>query len=125
VAKRGEKKRRKQARQRRRAQDRRRAGVYPSETTDPRAVSATVEAMDGVPVTEETQIVLIEPITLPSGEHLWFQSPHVQPFYLLEAKKMRDAAERKRLGAITKTIRTPDEVRRTWEDQQQLQKQAA
>jgi len=67
-----------------------------------------VSAEGGVPVAEETHIVVIEPITLPSGDELWFQSPHIQPFYLLEAKKLRDEAERKRVKSITKTVRTPD-----------------
>ncbi len=61
-----------------------------------------------MPVSEETHIVVIEPITLPSGEALWFQSPHIQPFYLLEAKKLRDEAERKRIKTVTKTVSTPD-----------------
>lgn len=61
-----------------------------------------------MPVTEETLIVVIEPITLPSGAHLWFQSPHVQPFHLIEAKRLRDEAEPKRVDAITRTVRTPD-----------------
>lgn len=61
-----------------------------------------------MPVEEETLIVVIEPIILPSGAHLWFQSPHVQPFHLIEAKRLRDEAEPKRRAAIRKTVRTPD-----------------
>jgi hypothetical protein len=64
--------------------------------------------MGGVPVAEETEIVVIEPIQLPSGAELWFQSPFIVPFYLLEAQKQRDEAEPKRLEALARTVRTPD-----------------
>lgn len=61
-----------------------------------------------MPVSEETHIVAIEPMRLDSGESLWFQSPHIQPFYLLEAKKLRDEAERKRIKTVTRTVATLD-----------------
>jgi hypothetical protein len=64
--------------------------------------------MGGVPVDEETVVVVIEPIRLPSEEDLWIQSPHIVPFYLLSAKALRDEAEPKRLESITETVRTPD-----------------
>ena len=106
MAKRGEKKRQKQARQRRAVAARRQAEAQ--ETPDTRSIFTSVTAQDGVPVTEETLIVVIEPITLPSRAELWFQSPHIQPFHLIEAKRLRDDAEPKRLASVTKTVRTPD-----------------
>lgn len=51
---------------------------------------------------------MIEPIRLPNGDELWFQTPHIEPFYLIEAKKLRDEAEPKRLTSITNTVATPD-----------------
>jgi hypothetical protein len=106
TSRRGEK-RKKQERYRRLIEVRRRAEAQAQEIPDTRSTFAGVEAIGGVPVDEETLIVVVEPIRLPSGE-LWFQSPHVEPFYLLEAKKARDEAEPKRITSVTKTIRTVD-----------------
>jgi hypothetical protein len=78
------------------------------EAVDRRGVSANVEAMGGVPVQEPTQIVLIEPIRLDTGEALYFQAPFVETFYLLKAKALRDRAEPKRLRTVTRTVATPD-----------------
>jgi hypothetical protein len=108
LTKRGEKVRKKRVRHRRAMEARRRAEAGAQEVPDNRSIFAGVTAQDGVPVTEETLMVVIEPITLPSGAHLWFQSPHVQPFHLIEAKRLRDEAEPKRLEATTKTVRTRD-----------------
>ncbi len=38
-------------------------------------------------------MVVIEPIRLPSGDNLNFQSPFVVPFSLLASKALRDTAE--------------------------------
>jgi hypothetical protein len=108
TSKRGENKRKKHDRHRQGVEARRRAEAQAQEVPDARSIFADVTAQDGVPVSEETLIVVIEPITLPSGAHLWFQSPHVQPFHLIEARRLRDAAEPKRIEAITRTVRTPD-----------------
>jgi hypothetical protein len=53
-------------------------------------------------------MVLIEPVRLPSGEDLYFQSPFIVPFYLLKAKTLRDGAEPKRLKALSETLRVDD-----------------
>lgn len=87
---------------------RRRAEAQAQEIPDARSTFAGVTAVDGVPVDEETLVVVIEPIKLPSGGELWFQSPHIEPFYLLEAKKLRDEAEPKRIASTKKTVPTPD-----------------
>lgn len=57
---------------------------------------------------EDTFVVVVEPIRLDGGADLYFQSPHVVPFYLLTAKSLRDRAEPKRQAAINKTVTTPD-----------------
>jgi hypothetical protein len=60
---------------------------------DRRSVVVEATGMDGVAFDEPHVMVLIEPIRLPSGDDLYFQSPFVVPFYLLKSKKLRDAAE--------------------------------
>ena len=65
-------------------------------------------AIDGVAFDEPHVMVLIEPIRLPSGDDLYFQSPFVVPFYLLKSKALRDAAEPRRLDALTHTRREDD-----------------
>jgi hypothetical protein len=70
---------------------------------DRRSVVVEATAMDGVAFDEPHVMVLIEPIRLPSGEDLYFQSPFVVPFYLLKSKALRDAAEPRRLEALTHT----------------------
>ncbi len=96
-------------RRRQRAQlESRKASQAAREFADPRGLSVEVVAQGGVPVTEETRIFAIEPIRLDGGGELWFQSPHVQPFYLLTAKLYRDRAEPKRIAAVTATTETPD-----------------
>jgi len=113
--------RKRKARQRhrqRRQRDRRRGAavekrreVAPEdngESSDPRGLSVDVTAIGGVPVSEPTQVVVIEPIRLSSGKDLYFQSPFVVPFYLLKSKMLRDAAEPKRAAAVEKTTETPD-----------------
>jgi hypothetical protein len=64
--------------------------------------------MDGVAFDEPHVMVLIEPIRLPSGDDLYFQSPFVVPFYLLKSKALRDAAEPRRIEALTQTKREDD-----------------
>lgn len=59
--------------------------------------------MAGVALDEPHVMVVIEPIRLPSGDDLYFQSPFVVPFYLLKSKALRDAAEPRRLDALTNT----------------------
>ena len=78
------------------------------EFADPRGLSVQITAQGGIPVTEESYIFAIEPIRLDGGAELWFQSPHVPPFYLLTAKMFRDRAEPKRVAAVTATTETPD-----------------
>jgi hypothetical protein len=53
-------------------------------------------------------MVLIEPVRLPSGDELYFQSPFIVPFYLLKAKTLRDGAEPKRIRALGETRREAD-----------------
>ncbi len=57
--------------------------------------------MDGVALEEPHVLVVIEPVRLPSGDDLYFQSPFVVPFYLLKAKALRNAAEPLRARALT------------------------
>jgi hypothetical protein len=64
--------------------------------------------MDGQPVAEPTQVVVVEPIRLPNDHVIFFQAPFVTPFYLLKAKQLRDAAEPKRIRALENPVRTPD-----------------
>lgn len=64
--------------------------------------------MDGVPFDEPHAMVVIEPIRLPSGDDLYFQSPFVVPFYLLKSKALRDGTEPRRLDALTNTKREND-----------------
>jgi len=87
---------------------RRKTAVAGREFPDPRAVTAQVTAMDGVPVDEETFIFAVEPIRLDGGDVLMFQSPHVPPFYLLTAKAFRDTAEPQRIEALNRTSRETD-----------------
>jgi hypothetical protein len=47
---------------------------------DRRSVVVEATAMDGVAFDEPHVMVLIEPIRLPSGDDLYFQSPFVVPF---------------------------------------------
>jgi len=108
TSKRGEKKRKKQARQRRATETRREAARSAKEIPDLRSTFASVEAFGGVPVSEETLMVVVEPIKLPSSDVLFFQSPFIVPFYLLEAKKLRDEAEPLRLEALANTKREKD-----------------
>jgi hypothetical protein len=75
---------------------------------DRRSIVVEATAMDGVPFDEPHVMVLIEPIRLPSGDDLYFQSPFVVPFYLLKSKALRDAAEPRRLDALTNTKREND-----------------
>jgi hypothetical protein len=77
-------------------------------TLDRRALSAEVTAIDGRPLSEPHIVVVIEPVRLPGGEDLYFESPFVVPFYLGKSKALRDAAEPKRISAITKTRREKD-----------------
>jgi hypothetical protein len=71
------------------------------ELVDKRGISAEVTAIGGVPVAEPHTVVVIEPIRLADGSDLYFQSPFVEVFYLLKAKALRDAAEPKRMAALT------------------------
>lgn len=75
---------------------------------DRRSIVAEATGMDGVPLDEPHVMVVIEPIRLPSGHDLYFQSPFVIPFYLLKSKALRDAAEPRRLEALTSTKREKD-----------------
>jgi hypothetical protein len=86
----------------------RRARKAPAETLDKRGLSVEVKAMGGVPVTEPTDLIHIEPIRLESGEVLYFQAPFVVVFYLLKAKTLRDGAEPKRQNALAATKREAD-----------------
>jgi hypothetical protein len=70
---------------------------------DRRSVVVEIQAMDGVPLDEPHVAVIIEPIRLPSGDDLYFQTPFVVPFYLLKSKELRDAAEPRRTVALTQT----------------------
>lgn len=78
------------------------------EAVDRRSINAGVQAMDGAPVAEPTQIVVIEPLRLEGGDALWYQAPSIEAFYLLKAKALRDRGEPKRLRATTRTVATPD-----------------
>jgi hypothetical protein len=84
------------------------ARAQKTEPVDRRGLSVDVLEIGGVPVSEPHTMVLIEPIHLPAGDDLYFQSPFIVPFYLLKSKELRDRAEPKRLAAIEETNRTPD-----------------
>lgn len=73
-----------------------------------RGIVVEATAMGGVPLEEAHVLVVIEPIRLPSGDDLYFQSPFVVPFYLLKGKALRDAAEPRRARALSETTRTED-----------------
>jgi hypothetical protein len=45
--------------------------VKPEPVDDRRSITANIEAIGGVPVSEPQTIVVIEPIRLPSGDDLW------------------------------------------------------
>jgi hypothetical protein len=75
---------------------------------DRRSIVVEATGMDGVAFDEPHVMVLIEPIRLPSGDDLYFQSPFVVPFYLLKSKALRDAAEPRRLDALIHTKREDD-----------------
>lgn len=77
----------------------------PEPVDDRRSVVVEIKEMDGVPLGEPHVAVVIEPIRLPSGDDLYFQTPFVVPFYLLKSKQLRDAAEPRRMAAITQTTR--------------------
>lgn len=64
--------------------------------------------MGGVVFDEPHVVVVIEPIRLPSGDDLYFQTPFVVPSYLLKSKTLRDAAEPRRREALRKTSREAD-----------------
>lgn len=95
-------------RKRKRRKQRRTNASVTVEFPDPRATFAQITAKDGVPVTDETFAIVVEPIRLDSGDMLMFQSPFVPPFYLMTAKAYRDRAEPRRLETITATATTPD-----------------
>jgi hypothetical protein len=76
---------------------------------DRRSITVVVQAMDGVPVDEPQVAVIIEPIRLPSGKDLWFQTPFVVPFYLLKSKQLRDVAEPLRQKALAETTPTNED----------------
>lgn len=64
--------------------------------------------MDGVAFEEPHEVIVIEPVRLPSGADLYFQSPFVVPFYLLKSKSLRDTAEPKRAQTLAATRREED-----------------
>lgn len=97
MSKRGDKKRKKQARARRRIEQRRGGRTA---APDPRSITVEVEAIGGVPVSEETILVLAEVARLDSGDVLNFRAPNIVPFYLLKAKALRDVAEPKRKKVV-------------------------
>jgi len=84
------------------------ASYPPEDADDPRAVVIGVKEIGGVPVEEPTNVVVVEPVRLESGETLMFQSPFVVPLYLLKATKLRDRAEPLRHKALHKPVATPD-----------------
>lgn len=100
--------------QRRKAKRQRRAAREPKKAPsrepvdERRGIVVEALAADGVPFEEPHVLVVIEPIRLPSGDDLYFQSPFVVPFYLLKAKALRDAAEPLRARALAETTRTED-----------------
>jgi hypothetical protein len=102
----------KREKQRKKREHREASRAQATELPDPRSTFAQPEAQGGVPVDEKTFAVVVEPIGLAGGKDLYFQSPHVVPFYLLTAKQLRDRAEPKRHAALTKTVTTPDETLR-------------
>jgi hypothetical protein len=85
---------------------RRRAPTSAGEPVDDRR-SIVVEATgDGrCPVRRAARDRRDRTIRLPSGGDLYFQSPFEVPFYLLKSKALRDAAEPRRLDALTNTKR--------------------
>jgi len=104
----------KQARRRdkmkRHQQSRQRAVAAKPEPVDElRTINVEIKAIDGAPVDEPHVAVVIEPVTLPSGESLWFQTPFVVPFYLLKAKQLRDLAEPLREAAVTRTTQNKED----------------
>jgi hypothetical protein len=78
------------------------ATTQPDRTTDSRrGLAVEVTAVDGKALDEPGLAVIVEPVLLESGETLWFQAPFTIPFYLLKAKALRDAAEHRRLAALS------------------------
>jgi hypothetical protein len=106
-------KRDKQRKQERRQREARRGMTpVPAEEPDDRATFAQVqETVEGLARAGDF-LVVIEPIRRASGDAVWFQSPHVVPFYLLTAKRLRDEGEPQRLAALTNTVRLPDQTLR-------------
>ncbi len=112
MASRREQQRRRHARRReaarRAAQSASKAASEQPEIPDQRATFAQVtETAEGV-AEAGTFLIVVEPIRLRSGKVLAFQSPHVVPFYLLTAKRLRDESEPRRIDALGKTTATPD-----------------
>lgn len=73
-----------------------------------RSIVVDATGMGGVEFDEPHIMVVIEPIQMPSGDHVYFQTPFVVPFYLLKAKALRDAAEPKRKRALKNLTREQD-----------------
>jgi hypothetical protein len=99
---------RKRQKQKRAQAGRRRAAEAAREFPDRRATFAHVVAENDGAVEEETFAVVVEPVRLDTKDVVWFQSPHVPPFYLLTAKTYRDQAEPKRIAALKNTTRAAD-----------------
>ena len=72
---------------------------------DPRAHFYEVAAIGDQPVTAPTGVGIAEPVRLDSGDVLMFPSPNPTAFFLITAKRFRDAAEPLREAAITNTKR--------------------
>jgi hypothetical protein len=91
-------------------EERRRAeGAADQERIDRRrGIVAEATSMGGIEFEEPHELIVIEPIRLPSGDDLYFQSPFVVPFYLLKSKTLRDEAEPKRKQALAATKREAD-----------------
>jgi hypothetical protein len=98
------------AKKRRKAKQGKKSGPPPKRepVDERRSIAVDVVAMDGVSLEEPHVAVVIEPIRLESGDDLYFQSPHVVPFYLLKAKALRDVGEPRRLAALASTKREDD-----------------
>lgn len=54
------------------------------------------------------QLVVVSPVELPDGKTVWFQSPQAGAFNILEAKRLRDHGEAKRLEALDDLEPRPD-----------------
>lgn len=92
--------RKKRQAKRKRRDNARRRGRANASGIDPRIVSAEAIEMDGVPVTEKTDLIAYSRLLLPDRRVLLHQAPLPHAFYLVTAKELRDRGEAERLRVL-------------------------